>query len=227
MIASTGAPRNRAATVLVTDDAALDAALQALCAKDRLMAELVATTGRPPLRHRPPGFPGLAWVIVAQQLSTASAAAIFGRLAAAFEGPSAAALAGGDDAALRACGLSAGKIRTLRACAEAVATGALDFSVLSREPAEAAHATLCAIKGIGPWTADVFLLFSVGHADAWPAGDLALQEAARLVLARPTRPDARALTAIGERWRPWRGVAARVLWARYGQIKGRTVAPEG
>ena len=86
---------------------------------------------------------------------------------------------------------------------------------------------LTAIKGIGPWTADVFLLFCLGHADAWPAGDLALQEAVRLALDRPTRPDARTMIAIGARWQPLRAVAARVLWAFYGHIKRRNVAPDG
>jgi DNA-3-methyladenine glycosylase II len=112
-------------------------------------------------------------------------------------------------------------MRTLRAIAAAIDAGTLDLSALAGLDAEAAHARLTAIKGIGPWTADVFLLFCLGHADAWPAGDLALQEAVRLALDLPARPNARELAAIGERWRPLRGVAAHCLWAYYGTARAR------
>jgi len=121
---------------------------------------------------------------------------------------------------LRACGLSGPKIRALTAVAEAVAEG-LDLSALASLPAAEAHRALVAVKGIGPWTADIFLLFCVGHPDAFPAGDLALQEAARLALGLRHRPDVRKLEKIAERWRPFRGVAARMLWAYYGALKAR------
>ncbi|MBE7220762.1 MAG: DNA-3-methyladenine glycosylase 2 family protein, partial [Caulobacteraceae bacterium] len=116
---------------------------------------------------------------------------------------------------LKLCGLSAAKLKTLRALAAARTSGALDFEALAKADAEVAHAALCALRGIGPWTADVFLLFCLGHADAFPAGDLALQEGAKLALDLETRPDAKALIAIAERWRPLRGVAAHCLWAYY------------
>jgi len=92
-------------------------------------------------------------------------------------------------------------------------------------PAESAHRILCTVHGIGPWTADIYLLFCVGHADIWPAGDLALQEAARIALALPSRPDAKQTSHLAEPWRPWRGVAARLLWAYYRAIKQRDGAP--
>ena len=123
------------------------------------------------------------------------------------------------DATLRAVGLSAGKVRTLRTLAAAIEDGTLDLDGLAAQPAEVAHATLCAVRGIGPWTADSFLLFCLGHPDAWPAGDLALQEAARVALRLNARPNTVTLDAIGDRWKPWRGVAARLLWAYYRALK--------
>jgi DNA-3-methyladenine glycosylase II len=130
-------------------------------------------------------------------------------------------LVGAGDAVLRGVGLSIQKIRTLRAIGEAVRDGSLVLDALADLPAEAAVERLIAIKGVGPWTADVFLLFCLGHADAWPAGDIALQEAARIALKLETRPDKAALEAIGERWRPRRAVAARLLWSYYRAAKRR------
>ena len=175
----------------------------------------------PVLRRREPGFEGLAAIIVSQQVSTASANAIFAKVKAAFPTLDAAAIAGAADEDLRACGLSGPKQRTLRAIAAAVAEGQLDIEALAHAEADAAHASLCAIKGIGPWTADVFLLFCLGHADAFPAGDLALQEGAKIALDLPERPDVKTLTVLAERWRPLRGVAAHALWALYGAARRR------
>jgi DNA-3-methyladenine glycosylase II len=93
--------------------------------------------------------------------------------------------------------------------------------------ADVAHAALTALHGIGPWTADIYLLFCLGHADAFPAGDLAVQEAARIALNLRTRPDAKKLTKIADVWRPWRGVAAHLLWAYYHAVKKRDVVPVG
>ena len=123
---------------------------------------------------------------------------------------------------MRVCGLSSPKIRALRALAEAIVAGALDLKGLETVGAEEAHQALVAVKGIGPWTADIFLLFCLGHPDAFPAGDLALQEAARLALDLKKRPDEKRLARIAERWRPWRGVAARMLWAYYRGVKQRS-----
>jgi DNA-3-methyladenine glycosylase II len=127
-------------------------------------------------------------------------------------------LAASDDD-LRSCGLSSPKIRTLRAIAAAMEDGALDLAAIERLDAEAAREALTRVKGIGPWSADVYLLFCLGHPDVWPAGDLALQEAARMALGLRSRPDAKRLEKIGERWRPWRAVAARLLWAYYGAVR--------
>ncbi len=206
----------------IDDEAALDASLEALHALDpAVIAHMSAIGGRPPLRRRAAGFEGLAGIIVSQQVSTASADAIFGRLRALVAPFDAGVLATVDDAALRACGLSIQKIRALRAIADAVRGGTLPLDALARMPAEEAVRVLVAVKGIGPWTADIFLLFCLGHADAWPAGDLALQEAARIALKLDARPDKAALDRIGERWRPHRGTAARLLWSFYRAAKNR------
>ncbi len=187
-----------------------------------LIRMLTEIGGPPPLRLREPGFAGLAAIIVSQQVSVASASAIFARLEARFVPLDAPGLLGADDEALRACGLSMPKMRALRALARAVAMEGLNLAALGAIDAVDAHRALVAVSGIGPWTADIFLLFCLGHPDAFPAGDLALQEAARLALALDVRPDARRLEAIAERWRPWRGVAARMLWAYYRGVKRRS-----
>ena len=198
-------------------------AVERLRAKDpELVERLIKVGGATPLRRREAGFAGLATIIVSQQVSTASAAAIFGRLQARIVPLEAAGIAKATDEDLRACGLSNAKIRTLRAVAQAILEGSLDLKVLGDLDAEDAHKALIAVKGIGPWTADIFLLFCLGHPDAFPAGDLALQEAAKLALNLKRRPDAARLERIAERWRPLRGVAARMLWAYYRGVKARS-----
>ncbi len=207
----------------IADEGSLREAAEALRKKDpELVETLIAIGGAPPLRRRDPGFAGLAAIIVSQQVSVASASAIFGRLAERIAPLEAARLAAATEEDLRACGLSAPKIRALRALAEAVAERGLDLAGLARLDAEDAHAALVGVKGVGPWTADIFLLFCLGHPDAFPAGDLALQEAAKLALGLKTRPDPARLERIAERWRPWRGVAARMLWAYYRGVKARS-----
>ncbi|MGI4765210.1 MAG: DNA-3-methyladenine glycosylase family protein, partial [Janthinobacterium lividum] len=118
-------------------------------------------------------------------------------------------------------GLSTGKVLTLRAAAAAVVDGRLELDRLAALPAEEAAARLTALRGIGPWTAQLYLLSCLGHADAWPPGDIALEEAARLALRLDARPDPVALAAIAERWRPHRAVAARLLWGYYRAVKAR------
>jgi DNA-3-methyladenine glycosylase II len=214
----------RPATIL-DSDAALKAGVDALVQRDPVLAGLVAQGAHPILRKRAPGFEGLASIVVGQQVSTASAAAIWGRMKTRFEELTPQALFAASDDDLKAVGLSAAKMRTLRAAAAAVASGALPLDALHALPADEAHAALVRIKGIGPWTADIYLLFCLGHPDAFPAGDLAVQEAARSAFGLERRPDAKALTALAERWRPWRGVAAKVLWAHYRIVKAREGAP--
>ncbi len=207
-------------------EADLDTALAALVQTDARFAQALAAAGRPPLRKRPDGFDGLAAIVVAQQLSTASASAIWERLKAALDPLDHTAVLKARPAKLARIGLSAPKIRTLKAVARAVAEGAIDLPSLADASADDAHRTLTAIHGIGPWTADIYLLFCLGHADAWPAGDLALQEAARLLLGLKTRPSTRDMGPLAEQWRPWRGAAACLLWAYYRAAKQRPPAPK-
>jgi DNA-3-methyladenine glycosylase II len=160
-----------------------------------------------------------------QQLSTASAEAIWGRLRKAYEPFHHTVLRRARAPKLQRIGLSGAKIRTLRAIVEAVESGAIDFDALVDMPADEAHAALTAVHGIGPWTADLYLLSCLGHPDAWPAGDLALQEAARLAFGLKGRPTANDMALLAEPWRPWRAVAARLLWSYYRAVKKREPAP--
>jgi DNA-3-methyladenine glycosylase II len=128
-------------------------------------------------------------------------------------------------AKLQRIGLSAPKIRTMKAIGKAVAKGDIDLDALAHMDADIAHDALTKLHGIGPWTADIYLLFCLGHADAWPAGDLALQEAARDALGLRARPDAKKMAALAEIWRPYRGVAAHLLWKYYAAIKRRDGTP--
>jgi DNA-3-methyladenine glycosylase II len=206
-------------------EADLDAGLTALGEIDPRFVPIIAQAGRPPLRRRAHGYAGLAAIIVSQQLSIASAGAIWGRLTAAFDPFEPAALLRARPARLARLGLSGAKIRALKAIARAVEKGEIDLAQLVDLPADAAHAALTTLHGVGPWTADIYLLACLGHADAWPSGDLALQEAARLAFALPARPTAKQMETLGDQWRPWRSIAARVLWSYYRAVKGREGAP--
>lgn len=212
------------ATLLETD-AVLKRGLKALAKADPVMARLVGEGIVPQLRKRPPGFEGLAWIIVGQQVSTASATAIWGRLRAILDPATPETFLNLSDEELRAAGLSAMKIRTIRAAAAEIIEGRLPLDRLHERSADEAHGLLTRVKGIGPWTADIYLLFCLGHPDAFPGGDLAVQEAARIAYGLERRPDTKALTALAENWRPWRGVAAKVLWAYYRVAKAREGSP--
>lgn len=192
--------------------------VRALRRKCATMRHVHDTAGDPPLRRRPAGFEGLARIIVGQQLSVASASAIWGRTAIACQPFEPRALLMLEDKELAAVGLSRPKIRSLRAIASACANG-LDLARLEHASDEDIHAALTEVVGIGPWTADVFIMFCLGRADAWAPGDLALQIAAQRALGLETRPSVDELGEMAERWRPWRGVAARLLWAYYAAIK--------
>jgi DNA-3-methyladenine glycosylase II len=207
-------------TLRLDSQADIEAAVATLVAQDPRLAAVLATAGMPALRRRPAGFSGLAAIVTSQQVSTASAAAIWGRVAGFYDPFEASRIARARVATLARLGLSQPKIRTLKALAAAVGDG-FDLAALADLPADDAHNRLTGLHGIGPWTADIYLLFCLGHADAFPAGDLALQEAARMALALPARPGAKELAAHAEAWRPRRGAAAHLLWAYYKVVKGR------
>ncbi len=195
-----------------------------LARRDRRLRRVIKVAGDPGLRRRPGGFEGLAHIVVSQQLSTASANAIWTRFNAAYPGVEMGAIAAAADEDLRAVGLSAPKIRTLRAIAAACGAG-LDLAALADCDAAEAIARLTAVKGIGPWTAEIYLMFCLGHADIFPAGDLALRNAVTDAFGRSelvAEPD---LREIAERWSPWRSVAARLFWAYFRATRARERAP--
>lgn len=200
--------------------------LSALLAADPRLIPVAAVAGPVPLRRRPPGFDGLARIVCGQQLSVASAAAIWGRVEAHGAPLTAERFLTIEDAAWRATGLSAGKLKTLRAVAIAETEGRLSCAALAEHPAEEATAALTALPGIGPWTAEIYLLFCAGHPDIWPGGDLALQVALAEAFDLADRPKDKAARALAEAWSPWRGIAARLMWAYYGARRaGRQAQP--
>ncbi|KPP85513.1 MAG: DNA-3-methyladenine glycosylase II [Rhodobacteraceae bacterium HLUCCO07] len=188
-----------------------------LAARDAGMARAVETVGEVPLRLRADGFSQLLGAIVSQQVSVAAADAIWGRMqAAGLVTPG--ALAQASDEALRAVGLSRQKMRYASALAEA----GIDYEALRGLPDAEVVKVLTAVPGVGVWTAEIYAMFSLGRADVFAPGDLALQESARLLYGLEERPGERALREMAEaRWRPWRAVAARVLWAYYRVAKDR------
>jgi DNA-3-methyladenine glycosylase II len=218
-VANTRSRARAAPRLIVTDDDVREG-VRALRRKCAILRQVHDTTGHPPLRRRPAGFEGLARIVVGQQVSVASANAIWTRTALACQPFEPQVLLALTDAELVAAGLSRPKIRTLRAASAACADG-LDLTRLDHLSDEEIHAALTAIVGIGPWTADVFILFCLGRADGWASGDLALQIAAQKALGLKTRPTKEEMVDLAERWRPWRGVAARLLWAYYAATKSK------
>lgn len=209
---------------IIETEADIEEGVRALTKTCRHMAAVHAVTGLPPLRRRANGFEGLARIIVGQQLSVASAGAIWGRVEKMVKPFDADILLRKRTNTLRKCGLSAGKIATLRTIAQAVADGNLDLDKHAGASEEAVKEGLTALKGVGPWTADVYLMFCLGRADGWAPGDLALRYAVQDVCGLDEIPDEAAMIEIAERWRPWRAVAARMLWAYYGAKRTQKAA---
>ncbi|QPM89894.1 DNA-3-methyladenine glycosylase family protein [Pseudooceanicola algae] len=201
---------------ILTDEAVLAEGMTWLAARDAGMARIAATLPPPPLRRRAEGFATLLQAITGQQVSTASAAAIWGRVEQAGLTTPQAVMTAGEEG-LRAIGFSRPKIRYALALAEAE----MDFPALAALPDDSVLARLTALPGIGRWTAEIYATTALGRADILPAGDLALQEATRLLYGLQDRPAEAALRARGTAWSPWRGVAARMLWAWYGAEKRR------
>ncbi len=179
-------------------------------------ADLLAQTGPLPLRLKPQGFNALLEIIVSQQVSVASADAIRARMVESGLNSEGAVRAAGDTG-LRAAGLSRPKVRYALALADAD----IDYCGLRLMSDDAAIARLVEVPGIGPWTAQIYVMFCMGRADAFPPGDLALQEAAKVLFDLPTRPTALELAEMAKNWSPWRSVAARALFAYYRIVKQR------
>ncbi len=201
---------------IIISDACVSEGAAWLALRNPSFARAMEAVGTLPLRRRDGGFAALFDAIVSQQVSVASANAIWGRLAqAGFT--EAAGVAEATDEALRACGLSRQKIRYGRALAQA----GIAFDDLPLMANEAVIETLVAVPGIGRWTAEIYAMFSLGRADVFAPGDLALQEAARVLFGLDQRPSERQLRLMAEDWSPWRAVAARLLWAYYHVAKSR------
>lgn len=201
---------------IIETDADIEEGVAHLAAICPRMGHARDLCGAVPLRRRPDGFAALLSAIVSQQLSTSAADAIWTRMqAAGLDAPDPIRQAGDDD--LRAAGLSRQKIRYIRALSESD----LDFNGLRALPDADVMARLTELPGIGVWTAEIYAMFSLGRADVFAPGDLALQEAARLLYDLPERPRPRDLRQMAEPWAPWRSVAARLLWAYYRVAKQR------
>ena len=187
-----------------------------LASRESRFASALQEVGPLPLRLRPDGFASLLDAIVSQQVSVAAADAIWGRLKAArLTGPRNVARASEEE--LRACGLSRQKVRY----AKALATSGINYTGLRVLSTDDLIARLVEVPGIGPWTAEIYAMFSLGRADVFAPGDLALQEATRVLFDLSERPKERQLRLMAEDWSPWRGVAARLLWAYYRVAKNR------
>jgi len=201
---------------IIKGDACVAEGAAFLAQLDPRFAGALQQTGTLPLRRKPDGFEELFSAIVSQQVSLASARAIWGRLeGAGLHRPEAVLQASDED--FRACGMSRQKIRYGRALAGA----SIDFNGLRNLPSEDVIKTLVAVPGIGPWTAEIYAMFSLGRADVFAPGDLALQEAAKVLFELEARPSERVFRQMAEAWAPWRAVAARLLWAYYRVIKDR------
>ena len=198
----------------------LDGGITAL-AGEAVFAAILARAGSPRFRRRRNGFETLLHIILEQQVSIDAAAAMFRRLNEECRPLLPASFLSLDDETLRRCGFSRQKAAYGRGLAAAVDGGTLDFSRLADTADDEALAALVALKGIGRWSAEIYLIFALGRDDIWPAADLGLQLGVAAELGLPARPDERALREIGERWRPWRSVAACLFWQSYLHARNR------
>ena len=199
-----------------------------LSARDADLARIHHSYGLPPMRTRPAGFPALLQIIVEQQVSVASARAIWGRMAAAADSITPESFLALGEADLKAVGLSRAKMAYGRALATDILEGRLALDSLSRLQDEEAIAALVTVKGIGRWTAEIYLLSALARPDVWPVGDLAVATATGLVKGLDHRPDRAEMLALGEAWRPWRSVASRLLWHYFrNAVRGQSFRPEG
>ena len=212
----------------ITSEVDIAAGLDALVELDPRLGEIIARAGPVPLRLQPAGFAGLAEIVVSQMVSKASASAIFGRLVEKLGGEvsGAGVMALGADG-LFGVGLSRAKASTLLAIADAELAGGLDLQGVCRMATADALAHLTAVKGVGPWTAEVYLMFCAGHPDIFPVGDIALVHAVHHAFAHDAKLKGRNLAAFAECWAPWRSVAARLFWAFYSQALRRAADPLG
>lgn len=205
---------------------ALKAACETLSLADPALALAYQTIGVPEWRDNAPSYALLGRMISHQQISLSAAAAIWSRVQAHLGEVTAEAMLEADPEAIRLCGMSRPKVAHLRSIAEAIVSGQLVLARVCDSPLEAARAELLSVRGIGPWTAELFLLYAVGAMDAFPTADVGLMEAHKRLGRYEPRMDSRAFTAHAELWRPYRGVAAHLLWGWLHVDRARPAAPE-
>lgn len=204
----------------IATKAHLDEAVAALLAADKRLHPVVGRVGALSFSpRRDEGFEALVSIVVNQQLSVAAADTIFGRVKAKVVPFAPAEMLAADARTLRACGLSAPKQKHMKTIAQAILDGSLDLKRLRAMPNDEARAHLTAVKGIGPWTADIYLMSSLGRADIWPVGDVGLQAAVARAFGLRKRPNEKAMEKLSRNWRPWRSVAARMLWIHEDEIR--------
>ena len=203
----------------IETNADLEEGIAFLCAREPAFSRVFAATGLPPLRRKPGGLAGLLEIITYQMISLSAAAAIWQRLEAKLSPFDPQILAQLDDSAYADCGLSKPKIRTIRAVLAEIDNGKLSLTNLESAENSDIFQMITAIKGLGPWSAHIYLLTHLGRTDIWPSGDLALQESAKLLFNLKTRPDEKQMQMMAEPWQPWRAVAARLLWSHYKLVK--------
>jgi DNA-3-methyladenine glycosylase II len=217
--ARAGSPRLTVRSTGLDEDALRDA-VRTLGKRDPALRAIVDRYGPPPLWARAPGFPTLVLLILEQQVSLASARAAYDRLVAiTADPPTPASLLALTDAELLAAGFSRQKTRYARALAVAVGDGSLDVDGLALLDDDGVDAALTALPGIGPWTSTIYRLMVLGRPDAWPIHDIALAQAYADVHGLAVRPRPEEMTALAEEWRPWRAVAARILWHQYLSVR--------
>jgi len=190
-------------------------AAQDLAARDEILARILATHGVPPMWRRAAGFTTLVHIILEQQVSLKSAKSMLLRLQSAIDPFTPERFVALGETHLRSLGVTRQKSAYVLHLSESILNGELSFNKLSRMPDDEARLSLTRIKGIGLWSADVYLLMALRRADIWPAGDLALAVAAKELWGLEFKPTPDELERIAERWRPYRAVAARMLWQHY------------
>ena len=205
---------------------ALTEACEHLASRDAAFERAYGALGVPDWRYGAPDYAVIARMIAFQQITTKAAATIWGRVEETIGNVCTAGILGAEEETLRGCGLSRPKIRHLRSIAEAVESGALDLERVHGAEMDAARRELIAVKGIGPWTADLFLLYC-GRLDAWPSGDVGLMESYRMLHEAETRHESKAFDQLAESWRPYRGVAAHLLWNWINAERAKTYAADG
>lgn len=209
---------------IIADENDLAYGLEQLIQIDSNFKIIAEKAGPLPLRKIAPGFEGLSSVVVSQMVSRASADAIWMRIKSCLDDFTPQAYVALTEADARRFGLSGAKHATLTRLASALIDQSLDLQALEQMDGLQASQALQAVKGIGPWTSDVYLLFALGHTDVFPVGDVAIQAAYAHAHSKPVRPTALELSEIATKWQPWRSIAARSLWAYYGAVMNRSAA---